>query len=198
MRILIYDINSKDLEYLCEMIKSLPIESYVDKITDYNHGTDLYDKNKYDIVFIDFIDKDGKSFLEYILKNDSAQRIITISDVFECSEKLGCDFCLDNYNKERILKPINYADIIKIFSNSKYRCDSFSNSLLLMQLKQIEKILKQTYSDYDLDVESLTFIGKRAKKYDTDFFIIIEKLNTHKIEYSVDENSNIKIFDSII
>jgi len=196
MRILIYDNNSKDLEYLCEMLKSLPIESCVDKITDYNHGTDLYHKFEYDIVFIDFIDNIGKSFLEYILKVNSTQRIITISDVFECSEKMGCDFCSDNYNKERILKPINHTDIIKIFSDTQYRCDSFSNSLLLMQLKQIEKIIKETYSDYDLDVESLTFIGKRTKKYDADFFIIVEKLNTHKIEYSVDENSNIKVIDS--
>ena len=85
-------------------------------------------------------------------------------------EEKEYEYCLENNNKERILKPITPVDIVKIFSNKQYRCNEFSDNILLMKLKQIERIIIKNYSDYKLDLEKLTFIGKKTKSYDSDFY----------------------------
>lgn len=193
MRIFIYDNNLQDREYLCEMITALPLNCSVDKIFDYSQGVDFYSKYNYDIVFIDFIDDFGKRLLTYILEHNPKQRIITISGICEYSEKLGCDFCVENYNKSRVMKPINHEDIVQIFNGKEHNCELYASNKMMMELKKIEKTIKKEYSDFLFDEQTLTFSSKNLRHYNPDFFTIIEKLNESDIEYSVDEHANIKI-----
>ena len=193
MKILIYDTNRQDLAHLCNLIQNLPLDVDMDTASDFNQGANLYHANKYEVIFIDFAVNGGKKFLADVLKNDAHQRIITISKVIECSEMLGCDYCLEHYNKKRILKPITQDEVIDIFSNKEYPCPKYAGVALFMKLKQIEKIVKQSYTNFTLDTEKLIFIDHGQHHYDNDFFTIIEKLTQYSIKHTVDENGNIKV-----
>ncbi len=192
MRILIYDNNTKDVNYLYQKLKGLPLDSQVDTSSTYNNAIDYYDTDKYNIIFIDFIDETGKEVLEYIIRDNPKQRIITISKVLECSEKLGCDFCLNNYNKKRILKPIHIDEIIKIFSNKETDCTTYLNNSLLMKLQQLDKLVQESYSNYTLDQENLTFVNNGSSSMCNGFFFILDKLAEYNVKHEVEGNNNIK------
>jgi hypothetical protein len=138
MKILIYDNNPADLSKLCAMLESLPMNFLIDKVSHYTDCIELYDKHTYDMVFIDFADEIGKKILSYILEKNPKQKIITISDIYECSEKRGCDFCTTTYNKKRVTKPIQEIELFKILSK-KEPCKLYCKSDFLIKLEIISK-----------------------------------------------------------
>ena len=131
--------------------------------------------------------------MNYIIKTNALQRIITISDIYECSLKYGNKFCLENYSKERLLRPISHRDIIKILTGKSFIDNKYSNDLLLLELRQIEKIITLTYTSFEFDVEKLKFINTGERTYQSDFFLIVEKLNEYDIQYSSEQNGDIRI-----
>lgn len=193
MKILIYDKNIDDLTYLSKLVQNLPIDISIHTASTFQEGAAFYYANKYDTVFVDFIEDEGKKLLAEILKNDHTQRIITLSKLFECSEALGCDYCLEHYNKKRVIKPISEDEILQIFTHKEDICSKYSGDILIMELKRIEKIIKQSYTHFTLDIETLTFIDHGESHYKNDFFLIIDKLTEYKVKHTVDENGNIKV-----
>ena len=82
----------------------------------------VYRKNKYGMVVIDFATRGGKRSLEYIVGVDPTQKIITQSGIEECSELKGCDYCVQHYNKRRLVKQCSATDILNIID----KFDTFS------------------------------------------------------------------------
>lgn len=91
-----------------------------------------YQENPIDIVIINFILEFGKKTLDYIVQINPEQQIITISDLLECSENNGCLYCQSNYNKIRLLKPINTSHLVKYIkdfdSNTCKYYDAFDSN----------------------------------------------------------------------
>lgn len=192
MKLLLYDNDAKHLKEICTLINKFPMDILIDKTYNYADVVDLYKSNHFDIIFIDFTDVYGKKILEYILKDNPKQRIITMSDLFECSESLGCDYCKEHYVKDRVLKPITQDDMKNILTNN-FTCEKYSDDILIMKLKQIEKTHLNTYSNYNLDVDNKTFVNIHNESYGRDFFHLIEYLDEYKIKYNVLANLNIEI-----
>jgi hypothetical protein len=138
IKILIYDENLQDLSTLCRMIKILPIEYHIDTITSYEECINLYTKEKYDIVFIDFSNDIGKDILSHIVAIHQWQRIITISGTNSCSDHYGCMDCLEKYNKFRVVKPITENELFKIILKNEL-CASYCNEDSLLQLEALSK-----------------------------------------------------------
>ncbi len=190
MRVLIYDNNPDDLEYFCGLLKQLPLDILIDKISDYKDGIYLYEKYIYNILFIDFKDDIGKKLLSDILKINSEQRIITINDLADCSKDLGCIYCQTNYDKCKIIKPINMEDIQNIFLNKNVCNPSLCNNDLFFNLTIIDK----EYSTYNLNLNELRFYkNKNLHSQNTsDTVNLTSKLTSLNIDFIM-ENDYIQI-----
>jgi len=193
IKVLIYDNDQDDSKYILSILYVLNVEITMDRISSYDEGIELFKTHSYDIIFLDYFNDIGKNLIEFILKNNPKQRVITISDIHECATKHGIEFCLNNYNRERILRPLEYIDVIKIFKTNEYIDEKHSSDILLLKLRQIEKTLRLAVSDFEFDIVNLIFMNKEKKLYSSYFFLIIEKLDTYNIQYKVDPVGNIEI-----
>ena len=193
MRILIYDSNKSELKFFCEIIRQLPLKILVDKSTDYNMSINLIEKHTYDKIFVDYSNNFGKKLFEYVINKDSKQNIISMSKDTVSFDNYSCDFCKNNFNKRRLIKPIVYKDIILILANN-YECENLCDDKLLLQLYQIKNLIKNHYVNYNFDIKNLIFV----KDINIDFsqtgsILITEKLNYYGIKYSINYNEDIKI-----
>jgi len=185
MKILIYDNNPADLSKLCTMLEALTINFLIDKASNYNDCIEFYNKYPYDMVFIDFADKIGENILFYILEKNPNQKIITISDIEECSEKQGCNFCTTTYNKKRVIKPIQEIELIKILSKRE-PCKLYCSRDLLIKLD----IISKGVTHLTFDKERFTFIknGQNYHKEMSDIIRLSESLTKVNINFKVIEN----------
>jgi len=86
-------------------------------IGDFDDAMKFYNEQKPEMVLIDFTLSGGLEALHAILKVDPAQHVITISDSLDCSEILGCDYCLEHYRKRRVLKHSGIHDLLYLIDN---------------------------------------------------------------------------------
>jgi len=93
-------------------------------IDDLDEAMSFYKNESPDMVLIDFVADFGLEALHQILKLNPKQNIITISDSCDCSEIFGCDFCIENYNKKRVLKHQSIHDLLYLIENfSEMPCE---------------------------------------------------------------------------
>ena len=182
MKILIYDNNPDDLSKLCTMIETLPINFLLDKVSEYDDCIELYDKYTYDIVFIDFADDIGKKILSYILEKNPKQKVVTVSDIEVCSEKRGCDFCATTYNKKRVTKPIQEAELFKLLSKNE-PCKLYCSSDLLIKLDLISKDIN--YLTFDKEQFSFIKNGQNYHKEMGDMIRLGDILTEAKINFEI-------------
>ncbi|MCK5110054.1 MAG: response regulator [Arcobacteraceae bacterium] len=113
MKILVID---KEKENLLSIKKTFEEERgfHVDLSYSYEETTSFLNNNKYEFIIIDFNIPSGNEILEAILKDNKKQKIITLSEINGVSEKKGCDYCIENFNKRRLVKKCTPQDILNI------------------------------------------------------------------------------------
>ena len=77
----------------------------------------LYQKNKFDIVIIDFARDFGAESLKYIDSIDHMQRMITISENEEYSEPKGCDYCVSHHQRRRLKLPFPFPELVHLIDS---------------------------------------------------------------------------------
>jgi len=93
----------------------------------YEDAMIYYNTYKPELVLIDFSIDIGLKTLNKILETNPTQHIITISDSFDCSEILGCDYCTQNYMKKRVLKKKGIHDLLYLIENFSDMPCEFAN-----------------------------------------------------------------------
>ncbi len=86
----------------------------VDIADSFEHVKELYKKNKYDIVIIDFARDFGAEGLRYIDAIDRMQKMITISENEEYSEQQGCDYCVSHHQRRRLVPPFPFPELVRL------------------------------------------------------------------------------------
>ncbi len=86
-------------------------------ISDEEEAIAFYNEESPDIVLIDFTIPHGLDILYRLLEINPFQDIISISDKLDCCEYLGCTYCLENYNKKRVLKKQGIHDLLYLIEN---------------------------------------------------------------------------------
>lgn len=89
----------------------------------------LYQKNKFDIVIIDFARDFGAESLRYIDSIDPMQRMITISENEEYSEQKGCDYCVSHHQRRRLKPPFPFPELVRLIENFDLTMCPFKNKL---------------------------------------------------------------------
>ena len=89
----------------------------IDIIESIEEVKELFEKNKYDIVIIDFSRDFGIEALHYIDSIDPLQHMITISENEEYSENLGCDYCVAHHRRRRLIPPFPFPELVRLVDN---------------------------------------------------------------------------------
>ena len=77
----------------------------------------LYQKNKFDIVIIDFARDFGLESLRYIDSIDHMQKMITISENEEYSEPKGCEYCVSHHQRRRLMSPFPFPELVHLIES---------------------------------------------------------------------------------
>ena len=89
----------------------------------------LYQKNKFDIVIIDFARDFGAESLRYIDSIDPMQKMITISENEDYSEQKGCDYCVSHHQRRRLKPPFPFQELVRLVENFDLTICPFKNKL---------------------------------------------------------------------
>lgn len=195
MNILIYENNKTHNNYLLFLLDTFKKhlkEIEVINAENYKDFISIYSENHFDIVFIDTENDNGSQILNYLLETNLEQNIVIMNNDYECIDELSCNITNKNYNKYRIIKPINQEELIQILKNEK-QDELFSN--LSKELK-ILKIIEKQIDNYKLDLDKSEFIPMNnnfKEKILSSTLTILKMLDDHGIKYELLENYTIKL-----
>jgi len=117
---------------------------------------ELYEKNIYDIVFIEYEKNIWKNIINNILDINIKQKIILINDTFGCSSSNDCITCQQKYNVNILIKPILDIKTSELFKK-KFICEEFGINELEFKLIQLNKQLNLEYGTTSMDLETMTY-----------------------------------------
>jgi response regulator RpfG family c-di-GMP phosphodiesterase len=188
MNILFLD-DDKELTYLFQHLDTID-EINIFFCESEQKSINTYGNYHIDIVIINFTLDFGQKILDYILQNNPKQKVITISDVLECSEKNGCLYCQSNYNKIRLLKPINTSELVKYIKSFKHSdCKYYDNFDTNTGLVNIMEDVIRRFSGATYNKETKTI----SMSYPNKIIDIIQFLDTKGISFDILHNNSIQL-----
>lgn len=157
-----------------------------------NDALASYKAKQYHIVLIDFTTTDGKEFLQEVNRLNSLQKIITMGYTLSCSSEMGCSYCVSNFHKRRLIKPINSVDLYKTISEfSEIKCkyeNAFEKSSCLIK----ELVLRYSYFLYD-DEKKIIHSLENDNQELRQLLNLMVDLKSYNIEFDVIDEKSIKI-----
>ena len=112
-KILFIDEDNFQTEMRSQLLSNTGLHEVV-TVSSFDEVTNLYDKDKFDIVIIDFSRDFGLESLRFIDAIDPMQHMITISENEDYSEQKGCDFCLAHHHRRRLIPPFPFPDLVRL------------------------------------------------------------------------------------
>lgn len=193
MNLLIFDkeFETNHEDYIQPLTENLK-DFYAQTLTCVYEAINLYEKQSFDIVLVDFTTVEGKTFLDNVVEQNPKQKIITLGYELTSSES-SCDECQKKYNKRRLMKPVNPIDIFKTINNFDTTTCKYANYFNSPKLLLNEFITN--YDCFDYDEINQCIIGNQENH---DFLIkefveIIDELKKYGITHTVEDEYRIKI-----
>jgi len=193
MNILVFDLEIYEND-IFDIIESYLGNVSFNKTKNEDIFFSLFDKNTYDLTIVDVTQEIGERIFHNITALNNKQKILVLSKTVTYSGELSCISCAKKYNRKLLLKPIKANDLINYVQNydellCKYSTDS--NEVLEILSDIMEQFL---YYSYDKNKHMI--ISKNRRSNAREFIDIVELLNTHKIEYII-QDDNIHLLDMI-
>jgi len=151
----------------------------------------LYKKEEIDIVIIDFDMDNGKEILEFVLKQNEKQRIITISEKWYCSDKILGIQCQKDSNKRRLIKPVNIDDLSEYLQNFDSSVCFFKNKF--NSPENLVEIMDHLLSGYPFVKYCNETKLIRFKKPNREMLEILEKLLSSGIKFELLDDTVVKL-----
>jgi len=152
--------------------------------------------NNIDFVIVDFSIQSNQNLLNEIIKINQKQKTITISGSLSCSEIKGCQFCILQYNRRRLLKPINLESLHELINHFGEDNCGYANTNSFHDIELIlPNILKRFLSySYNQNSKTLHHTSNSSSIHTTkDMVDIIEILKTHNLKYNIINDTDIEI-----
>jgi len=193
MNILVYDKNSDSINIIKNFFNVIP-HSVVDSVLGFNHFCQLYEKKVYDIIFLDSFDKEGKKISDLILKINPLQRTIILNNKFENLNNVDCNECKNSYNRDSIINPISYNQLLDIVNN-KHECEGYKKTKSEFNMQKIKNYILKNFPTLKFDLENeIINISQQSVSLHTSFLVeLTQYLNESDIRYSILDNFDIKI-----
>jgi len=193
MKILLVDIDDQ-IEVILNVLTSISDKHEAFYCRNLDCGIKEYTENDIDIVIIDPTQIFGRKTLDYILKKNPKQKVITISDHLGHTEPKGCDYCQKNYNKVRLLKPIDTHELLGYLKEFHSEKCSFKNKFNSPDglISIMDKITK------DMPLCSYDKLNNIVKFdcMNSDYYNFLFLLKEKKVKFVIDENT-VKLIESI-
>lgn len=193
-KILFFYYNQNDCTDL-NILKSVLGEFSFDTTNVLNDAKELYLKEDYHIVMVDFTQEVGKELLQFISKESPTQRIITMSNNLECSALQGCEFCMHTLKRKRIFKPLNLKELTNTIKNyDSMICNYMHKFNNIIQI--LDDLIKSTYNHFLYNKDSQKIFPKESYAESLiveELIHITELLQNNQIPYNVDENYTIQL-----
>ncbi len=193
MRLLAFDkeYEAEKNNYLSVLENNLK-DYDITLVRDLNDALALYKLNEFNIVLIDFTTKEGKEFLQEVNRLNTLQRIITMGYTLSCSSEMGCSYCIENFHKRRLIKPINSIDLYKTISGFNNISCKFAYAF--ENPKSLIKELIQRYNYFVYDEENTLIYAKNddIQKLKQLLNLMVD-LKSYNIEYQIIDDKSIKV-----
>lgn len=140
MKILIYTSNYKDLEYLYTKLKKVSLKNWqIEKSYDEATFMEKFTKNEYDKIYIDFSDDIGSKLIKMISNQKPKQELFMINSEYECVEEKDCMYCISEYNRKSLIKPLNLDVIENSIKSRRYKCDKMLKNEFEFKVQKIRR-----------------------------------------------------------
>ncbi|MDQ1341298.1 MAG: hypothetical protein QG567_2456 [Campylobacterota bacterium] len=101
----------------------------VDHTTEKEEAIKLFEKNSYDFVVANFSILNAQEVLNHITQKKPKQRIIVVSTVEGCTDLNGCNHCLQNHKKHRLMMPNDLQKLDVVLNDFDNFVCSYANSI---------------------------------------------------------------------
>lgn len=198
MRILIYDNDKNSVEELYTMIKLYPLNTIVDKASDYEDSMEFYKRHNYDKVFIDLSDDIGKKISRKILEINPNQNIYLINSCYpsynseNCKGNEYCKECKTLKTKKNIIKPIEHKQLGQILSK-KFICETANMDPFTFVIEKIKKSTQKRYPYIKIVYDKKESTLKTEQINVQVLVYITNLLSEHNVDYQVLDYDNIKV-----
>jgi hypothetical protein len=164
-------------------------------LLDYDESLEYYTSTSIDYLIVDFSLNNNNMFVDEVLKRNPQQKIITLSNILKCSDKNGCDHCINNYNKRRLFKPFSVIEIVKVLKDFDNPC-LYSNQFECGNLINIMDDILRTYTHHEYNKETKTIYSLKDNYSTTsDTLDIIALLENQDIKFEIEDQTQIKILN---
>ncbi len=193
MNLLIFDkeFESNHEDYIKPLTQNL--KNFDAQIqTDLYDAIKIYEEDQFDIVLVDFTTLEGKTFLNTVLQKEPKQKIVTLGYELTSSAS-DCEQCQKEYNKRRLMKPVNPIDIYRTIIEFDTITCAYVNFFNTPKLLLKEFIENFDCFEYD---EKQQMIYHNEENHDfviKEFIEIIEELKKYEIEHQTQDDYHIKI-----
>ena len=193
MDILVFDkdYESESNDYLAILKNNLKDYNIV-LHKSYDEAISQFKKNQFYVVLIDFTTKEGKEFLQEVNRLNTLQRVITMGYTLSCSSEMGCDYCIENFNKRRLIKPINPVELYKtILGFTEIGC-SYANRF--KEPKNLINELIKRYSYFTFDNEKSIISSDTGDIQEIKQFLnLMIDLKSYNIDYHIIDEKSLTI-----
>ncbi len=180
-KILIIDESKSCIEKLTILFEEHT--SFATNVTsNYDEAIAFFDKNTYENIIIDHNCKTANPFMDYILEKKPEQKVILLSDTLDCP--LSCEDCLHSFKFVRLLKPINFKEILK-FVSAEYIFEC-PNKFRFEKVDTLEKLFDFIHLDNNFFYKEKELIEDK---------ILIKPISSESINFG--ELSKIEAFISL-
>lgn len=130
--------------YKLQVMLAMIAQYDVDIVNDYEQAIHLYHKEQYEFIIMDHKTKNGNYFIEDVLQKNAQQKIVLISDTLKCP--ISCEQCLGNFKFLRLVKPINYEQLVLFLTQDSFEC---TNKYVYGNVHSVEQLSDLLYlKDY--------------------------------------------------
>lgn len=184
-----YDIYKDD--YLLVLRNNLKDYNII-HMSDSNEALALYKSKVFDIVLIDFTTNEGKKFLQEVNRLNTLQKIITMGYTLSCSSEMGCSYCIDNFHKRRLIKPIDSIELYRTISQfDEFEC-KYAHAF--EEPKNLIKELIQRYNYFHFDEENeLIYSQDNDNQELKQLLNLMVDLKAYNIDFKVIDDKSIKV-----
>jgi len=168
---------------------------FIKSTSSLDEAKEWFENDNYSMVLIDFTKDEGRKLLNFVLSKNNQQKIITMSDNFECSETQGCQFCTQNHRRKRVFRPLNLKELIDVIKNFEEQSCTYMhkfNNIMNLLAKIMEEF---NHFSYDEKAKRIfPKVGISESSLIEEILEITTLLQDNHIKFQVDEHYNINLF----
>jgi len=172
----------------------MKLDIKIDEVKSDINFFELYERNIYDILFVEYSENVWEDILNNILHVNESQKIILLSDTFGCSISNDCIACQKKYNVNILIKPILDIKTSELFMR-KFICEEYETNELQFKLLQLNRQLNLDHGSISIDLKTLTYKFESLSGHRQIIALsdLISELNKKELKYVVLHNFDVKI-----